>query len=32
MPLMLAVVGIVFDVPKEIVFGLLMLFLIRELT
>ena len=32
MPLMLAVIGIVLDVPKEIVFGLLIFFLIRELT
>ncbi len=32
MPLMLAVIGIVLDVPKEIIFGLLLLFLIRELT
>lgn len=32
MPLMLALIGIILDVPKEFVFGLLILFLIRELT
>lgn len=32
MPLMLAVIGIVLDVPKEFVIGLLAIFLIRELT
>ena len=30
MPLMLALIGIVLDVPKEIVIGLLAIFLLRE--
>ena len=32
MPLILALIGIALDVPKEIVCGLLVIFLIRELT
>lgn len=32
MPLMLAVIGIIFDIPKEVVIGLLAFFLIKELT
>lgn len=32
MPLILALIGIALDVPKEIVGGLLVIFLIRELA
>ena len=32
MPLILALIGIVFDVPRELVGGLLALFLIKELA
>lgn len=32
MPLILAIIGIALDVPKEIVGGLLILFLIKDLT
>lgn len=32
MPLMLALIGVVLDVPRELVGGLLALFLIRELA
>lgn len=32
MPLMLALIGVVLDVPRELVGGLLALFLIKELA
>ena len=32
MPLMLALIGVALDVPQELVGGLLMIFLIRELA
>jgi len=32
MPLILALIGIALDVPKEVIVGLLAIFLIRELT